>query len=574
MAYSINRFEPTWQERLHQQQRARRQNSGIEEPEPTIGQIILDDSAFNSWYDLATIEIPNYTPRMSYPEFINQFGDRFRQQSEQAIHDALRHETGILSVDTSNEPDRAVISPISYQDLLNAQRQLKNQKETSMTQHLKFNKTYTLLQIFRPTRISENAIIRYVYENDIEFSTDSTLRISDFENNKQRIFTFHYIDEEGNVKYFDCRLEFIIQTEEALINGMNWSNTRTNYIRFNQTRLLEGIRNRYAFFDRPRNGLSNIVIDNYAPKLMYLTNLDQGIVRDSINLPKTIYAISPWFAQYFGAHLIPTEQLCRVLGYDLKTLKNLIIKVKRKDYTVTFVGYGGTVVNTIYWLTEIMKATQSVNLFKAIEIFEPDTLEISNLLRFPKNPYIENNIIRSGDDSSKLKLLSNDEISLLSRTKVYLHDRRIDGNNISRSKIGQYYDYTFHRYKVKDNHIFYGAPNIDTRTSFQKTGHFISATHNGNDAHLWLNPTQDADLQVESYGLIQLTPFFMNQLRLAIGFLETLATDDLNLLESDKLLMEYSFDGEAKLSTNRTYNFQLENHDGTVTTEEEAANAW
>jgi hypothetical protein len=351
--------------------------------------------------------------------------------------------------------------------------------------------------------------------------------------------------------------------------NINWSQARTKHLRFDNNVIIEQIRTRYALLDRPTNGLSNIIIDNYAPKLFYMSKLDPARLVD-YNLPKTAYAISPWFADFFGVQQISTEQLCRILGYSVKDIKTLITKVKRNDYSISFVGYGGTGVNTIHWLTELMKMTQSVNLFKFIEVYEPDWLEISNLLRFPKHPYMEYNTSgRWVHSSSKLRLLSPTELKLLSKNKPGIFTERINGQNLPYRSNATYYDYSQHRNVVKDKHIFYGAPDIGTRSSFD--GHFISATHNGNDAHLWLNPTQDSDLQVESYGLIELTPFFMNQLSLAIGLLEVLSTGDLALNAQDTLLKQYSFDGTPKLSTNRVYNFQLNQHNGLVATEEQAA---
>lgn len=363
--------------------------------------------------------------------------------------------------------------------------------------------------------------------------------------------------------------------------GQTWSSTRTNLVNFDTSHLVDQIRTRYAFFDRPVNGLMNIVIDNFAPKLMYTTRFDPRHLHRISNFPKTIYAVSPWFAQYFGAKQIAPEQLCRVLGYSVKDLKLLITKVKRKNLSIGFVGYGGTNVNTIHWLSEIMKFTHTVNLFNFIEVFEPDTLEVSNLLRFPKNPHIpqNNEHIHSNygvSPSSKLQLLDPVELSLLSKNKPFISPLRVNGNRAGSTSSQKViiYNREAGQYVSKDSHVYYGAPTIDTRVEFEESGHFISATHKGNSAHLWLNPTQDSDLQVESYGLISLTQFFMNQLRLAIGLLEVLAADDVDYKEKDKLLLEYSFDGVAKLPTDRLYNFQLEGHSGLVTTETEADNAW
>jgi hypothetical protein len=439
--------------------------------------------------------------------------------------------------------------------------------------------------------------MKYIYRFRSNFTRDQILtwyygtnkrKIQEIIDNNYEVYRLNPMPHTGEAIQFlydtpeedglDVRINptYIELAETTLPDNMTWSSQRTRSVSFRSSYLLEQLRTRYAFFDRPTSGLSNIIIDNYAPKLMYLTQFNQNETQRIGNLPKTIYTISPWFAQYFGAQQVPTEQLCRILGYSLKDLKALITRAKRNEYSISFVGYGGTNVNTIHWLTEIMKITQSVNLFKFIEVYEPDTIEISNLLRFPKNPYIENSVPTDShlNTASKLRLLEPVELSLLSKTKPVIKTDRINGRSLPYRCKGGSYNYELGGTHPNIKHIFYGAPNIDTRASFEDIGHFISATHNGNDAHLWLNPTQDSDLQVESYGLIELTPFFMNQLRLAIGLLEILAEGNLDLEEKDKLLLEYSFDGQSKLPTNRTYNFQIEGHSGLVATEEEAANDW
>lgn len=448
----------------------------------------------------------------------------------------------------------------------------KDKEKRDAMYKYKLNPNLALEHYIRRYRNVPQDYITYVYENPGSIISKEMLNLGQYQNN---ISIYNPITQLR--KSIDFYSRDLILVETPLEEGMTWSNIRKRTLQFSGDHLLEQIRTRYAFFNRPTNGLSNIIIDNYAPKLMYNTKFNPTAL-STVNLPKTIYAISPWFAQYFGAQQVPTEQLCRILGYDIATLKQMVTKIKHRQYSITFIGYGGTNVNTIHWLTEIMKITQSVNLFKFIEIFEPDTAEVSNLLRFPKNPYIEN--LRSStthvSSNSKLKLLEPAELSLLSKEKPLLSGRRVDGNSLPYGSKGTYYDYNRSPRisRPKDNHIYYGAPNIETRASFENVGHFISATHSGNEAHLWLNPTQDTDLQVESYGLIQLTPFFMNQLRLAIGLMEILCLEDLDLTAKDQCLLEYSFDGVPRLSTNKTYNFQLGEHNGNVATETEAAQAW
>lgn len=398
-----------------------------------------------------------------------------------------------------------------------------------------------------------------------------------------RMKTQYVDDVQMTIKvYTRCKLPlWFLDVDYIIPEGFVWGNIRHSTTSFDGNYLKDQIRARYAFYDRPKNGLTNIVMDNYLPKILYSNNFSNSSI-SALDLPKTIYTISPWFAEIIGANCIATEQLCRVLGFDKKALKTLVNKVKIRNYSISFIGYGGTGVNTIHWLTEIMKFTNSVNLFNFVDIVEPEQLELSNLLRFPKNAAASNgNTLFSNqrssnwlNETSKLQLLSRAECTLLSKNKLNLSTAYLTENTYMRDvSKGIVLDYDNSRYKTKSNHVLYGAPSMHTRDFFNKLGNFIAATHSGNSCYMWLNPKQDTDLVLETYGLVSLTQFFMNQLRIAIGLLEVLA-DGVDLSLQDTQLLEYSFDGKAVLPTDKVYNFQLDAHSGNVSTENEAQTNW
>ena len=124
-------------------------------------------------------------------------------------------------------------------------------------------------------------------------------------------------------------------------------------------------------------------------------------------------------------------------------------------------------------------------------------------------------------------------------------------------------------FTTKPNTIIYGAPSLSARAEMTEFGNFIAATHANTSCSLWLNPKQEQDIQVESYGMIQLGAFFMNQLRMAIGLLEVLATRT-DFTEQDQNLLTYEFTGDIKLRTDRQYNWQII-RDMNMMTEEAAA---
>ncbi len=357
-------------------------------------------------------------------------------------------------------------------------------------------------------------------------------------------------------------------TEKEVI----WSNIRNKKVNFVDKYLVDQIRTRYAMFDRPSNGKSNVVIDSFVPRLLVAGKMNDVYINDIANLPRTSVAIHPMFANMFGVKQMEIEQLCRILGYSKKDLKALMTNVKRKEWDITFVGAGGSVANTVIWLSEIAKMTNTINLFKNINIYEREQYDISNLLRIPKdmNKVISrNHAYKINGIKNELKYLSRNKINIfnsyLSKSSLYDYEHYFKQINIKRkydnhgyTTRDEYGQPEFEVEHIKNKHIFYGAPDIKTREMLVDNNlRFLSATHGGNDFSLILNPTQDSNLQVESYGIIQLSQFFMNQLHMAIKFLEFLSEDN-DLDEKNRVIAEDSFNGESKLPTDRKYSFQME----------------
>lgn len=307
-----------------------------------------------------------------------------------------------------------------------------------------------------------------------------------------------------------------------------WSAPITISKNLDRDRINAQIINRYHIKDYiPSN---STVVDSMMPSLML------GHTYRHLKQVKGC-SISPWFADITNSTLIEPSELVRILGYTEIALTKLMKKVKGNNNNLIMLGYGGTGVNTLYWLQKISELTEVYEVFDSITIFEPEDLEISNLLRFPKNP----SNTYSGD-TSKLSLLEKEQI--------------LAYNDIQ--SFSQYFDYRrMEEMEHLENLIYYGAPDIKTRDMLTDKGNFIAATHGDSECSLHLNPAQDTQLQVESYGKIELNVFFMNQIRMAIGLLEILADDSIDLKEIDKELLSFSFNGEHKRKTKHTYNFNI-----------------
>ena len=340
-----------------------------------------------------------------------------------------------------------------------------------------------------------------------------------------------------------------IRVEDSTLQiGIVQNTTRISLI----NHLCEQIRVRYGFCERPKNRLSNEIIDSFFPRLMYNCKFNvTELARDLI--PSTAVAISGLVADTLNVKQIPVSELIRVLGYTTEDIRRLLRAVKRKDLTMVFAGAGGTGMNTAYWLTELCELTTIYKPFKKIYVYEEENIEVSNMLRFP---FSYRHYDRPLPDlpTTKLQVISQFVDRLSQQVPVY-NNRFI--------RLGTIYapdDWTDRTPEgvpcTKPDTFVYGAPNLQHRNEMAQLGNFIAATHADISCAIWLNPHQDADIQVESYGMIQLGSFFMNQLRLAIGLLELLASDtDLNT--QDHNILTYSFDGLSKLSTDRQYHWQI-----------------
>lgn len=339
--------------------------------------------------------------------------------------------------------------------------------------------------------------------------------------------------------------------------------------------LAEQIRVRYGFFTRPRSGLSNVIIDSFYPRLVYHYRFDMALLQQKETLPATAVAISRLVADSLLVRPVPLSQLIRVLGYTEKDITNLLRTVKRKNLTMVFAGLGGTGMNTLYWLTELCALTNVVNLFSNVYAYETETVEVSNMLRFPfgYSAYTQSDFSQhnSSERDGLFKLsLARPMLDKLSRNIPVCQSKYVAQTTLyGQTDSWAVYDQNAKKFTTQPDAFIYGAPGIEYRNELSAMGNFIAATHADNSCSLWLNPEQTTDIQIESYGMIQLGSFFMNQLRMTIGLLELLASDqDLN--QQDHQVLNFSFDGTIQLPTDRQYNWQIDNNIR-MATEEQAA---
>lgn len=277
------------------------------------------------------------------------------------------------------------------------------------------------------------------------------------------------------------------------------------------------ISRRYLSQDRIKNGKENVVIDTFCPKYFYnMMTKRSGSIGDSI--PSRAKCISEFFADSFQTQRLTIAEMLEELGVDLKELSTALNLVKKNKTKLCLIGYGGTGVNFIYWVSEMCKLLGKLNIFEELHIYEPEKIEFSNILRFPKN------ISKINFVNNSLKLNIFGEEDFISK-KVFLEPKYIDEENVINLS--------------NDGFHFFGAPDIATRLWLSKYN-FIAGLHGDDIAYLISRPKQDANIQYETYGKIRLNSFFMNQLKLAIGYIAFLAQEEIVYTDND-VLLEYNF---------------------------------
>ena len=352
-------------------------------------------------------------------------------------------------------------------------------------------------------------------------------------------------------------------------NGFIWKPSISTIKSFTADYLKEQIRARYGFCNRPSSGLSNVVLDSFFPGLLYKYNMDVQKLLANESFPKTSVCVSPLVADLLQVKRIPTDQLIRILGYSVKDISNLLVAVKNKSLNFIFAGIGGTGMNTAYWLDELSKLTNTINIFNTISVFEKEAIEFSNILRFPLplSTYYQYASIYS-NRAYKTEIIP-PLLNRLTNRKLIISNSYIEkGSYIGGEFFNTNYDTRPATYTAKRRTVIYGAPGLEHRNYLSSLGNFVCATHASNSCSIWLNPTQTESIEIESYGSIQLGPFMMNQLRMTIGLLELLASDT-PLDTKDHEYLNYEFTGESVNRTDRQYNFQIQ-RDALMMTPEQA----
>ena len=272
------------------------------------------------------------------------------------------------------------------------------------------------------------------------------------------------------------------------------------------------------------------------------------------NVFKNIYIAEPDMLEYHNTLRMPMSTLRNI--NSLMTAYQHHIEIQPNLNTMLRCSLYG-----LHNLPEIK--TSNKNIYEIVNSLSPDYDLYKYLKYVILNADIDKNIHNNSSllfNIPKLELVDK-KYTKLARNRFALSTTRFYGGSIFVNALitNTTRKHSFINIKTSKNNIFYGAPDIRTRTIMKEKGiPLLTGTHGNDDVALTLNPTQDVQLQRESYGMIKLTTFFLNQIRLTIALLEYLASD-YDLSESNKTILDYSYARDAKpLPTSRQWQLQLQ----------------
>ena len=275
------------------------------------------------------------------------------------------------------------------------------------------------------------------------------------------------------------------------------------------------ISRRYRILDIASSFSSGEIVDNAIPTVYYNNDCFDLLIRQSLIYRESCkaFTLSRLFEALYGITRIPLRTQLSILGYKIPDIRKWLQEIQKKELCITFVGLGGMNLNVLENLLELCKDLTINHPFEQLLICENDVLEYHNTLRFSTTSLLRTKE-RAIDTKTKLAeftsfpkffLYHPKELSFLAKT-VHIANKRFTANDI-------YW-----------RNIYFGAPDMETREAFFKTGvPFFCAIHQNNTVSLWHQPKVDLSMQSETYGRIMLTEFFLNILDVTIQFIKALA---------------------------------------------------
>lgn len=216
-------------------------------------------------------------------------------------------------------------------------------------------------------------------------------------------------------------------------------------------------------------------------------------------LPRNSVGINRNLINDFVVDTFPIQHLFALFGINEKDFLKSLKQVTYLTNPITILGFGGTMGNFIFWCHEFKKYFKLNYIFKSLEIFEGDNLELSNIFRIPaKYP---NKPVGCSYEYSKINIPYIESISL----KQYIHYNK------------------YNQHALKRNSIVIGTPDIETRNYLSNSQYdFICPMTRDDEFDIWENPIVDPQLTVETYGTINLNHYLLSMFYLSVKLIERL----------------------------------------------------
>lgn len=296
------------------------------------------------------------------------------------------------------------------------------------------------------------------------------------------------------------------------------------------------IESRYDLVRGASQNTGNNLLDSYYPFYLY-----QKLKNDkNINMDKQIfsksYSISELISKEFGSKKIYIGDLIKIFNYNTSQITKILKKLKSKRFSMVLLGAGGTGSNFLYWTSQLCELTNINEIFNTIVVIDYDKFDIVNMLRIPFIPNIDEN-----ESTYKVDCIPNN-IKIISSTFTTSYtkiDRQEDLDWIINNKISNSF--------AKRELCIYGAPDIQTRNLLNNyPKKFFAATHQDDRFSIIENPIVDENFIIETYGKINLSKFFINQLYMTIEFLKYLSEQNTIAYSDDRvennIIYEDSYD--------------------------------
>lgn len=345
---------------------------------------------------------------------------------------------------------------------------------------------------------------------------------------------------------------FMVKENEKL---ESCNSSPINYI-YNINNIFRTLSRRYKFTSNSLR-YTNEITD----KTRIYSIMDKNIVRaiKHLNDTNALYnrntvIINPnlsYFAEQYNKQ-IPIEHLFALFDVDTKELKSNLKKVWYLTNPVVCLGLGGLMSNFLYWCERFRDYFELDYVFKQLLIFEPDSLEFSNLFRIPLN--WKDMKIRDDISDKQLRQFMNDSNFPFSKPANFKLMLTNSIRNLS-PKI-RTYNQRFQYINLK-NCILIGGPDLETRKKIfenyaDSDKYFICTTHSNNTFSIDAFPDFDRELTVETYGSIDLNKFLLNMFKMSVEVIKILANKEFVGKVKHKFL-DYSVDNEDFIANSQKH---------------------